>query len=175
MTSSRSFCFVVHNVGKAQDLRTVDRGLLWRSGCDGGGRSGVGDPGGETKFGISKRSYPSEDIKNLTLERAKAIYRKDFWVAAAIEGLPDAIRFDVFDVAVNSGVGTAVRMVQKVVGVQADGVLGPVTLQACNSMPLTRLIARFNGARLMFMADLTTWPGFGRGWARRVASNLLAA
>ena len=143
-------------------------------GHEGGYTAGVGDPGGETKFGISKRSYPSEDIKGLTLERAKAIYRKDFWSAAAVDGLPDAIKFDVFDTAVNSGVGTAVRMVQKAVGVQTDGVLGPVTLKACNSMPSTRLIARFNGARLMFMADLSIWPSFGRGWARRVASNLLA-
>ena len=53
-------------------------------GHEGGYTAGVGDPGGETKFGISKRSYPREDIKNLTLEQAKVIYRKDFWGAAGV-------------------------------------------------------------------------------------------
>lgn len=144
-------------------------------GHEGGYTAGVGDPGGETKFGISKRSYPREDIKNLTLEQAKVIYRKDFWGAAGVDGLPDSIKFDVFDTAVNSGVGTAVRTLQKAVGVEADGALGPVTLQACNYMPATRLVARFNGARLLLMTELVIWPKFGRGWARRIASNLLVA
>ena len=60
------------------------------------------DPGGETKYGISKRTYPNEDIKNLTPERATAIYRADFWLPEC-EVLPWPLALYVFDVSVNSG------------------------------------------------------------------------
>lgn len=132
------------------------------------------DPGGATKYGISKRSYPQEDIVNLTLDRAKQIYWADFWLKARCDDIPEAIRFDVFDTAVNSGVGTAVRMVQRACGAQADGILGPQTIAAILAMDAHRLVKRFNGARLAFMTDLPTWPAFGRGWAKRIASNLMA-
>ena len=131
------------------------------------------DPGGATKYGISKRSYPGEDIQNMTLERAKTIYRREYWGAAACDALPDGIKFDVFDMAVNSGVTASVRMIQRAAGATPDGVIGPNTLQAINSMPAVRLSARFNGARLAFMAELPNWPSFGRGWAKRIAANLL--
>ena len=133
------------------------------------------DPGGETKFGISKRSYPAEDIAGLTLDRAKAIYRRDFWGPAGCDAVPDGIKFDLFDMAVNSGVSRAVRTLQAAVGETQDGVLGPRTLQAINSMPAPRLAARFNGARLDFMTRLQNWPENSRGWARRIASNLMEA
>lgn len=133
------------------------------------------DPGGETKFGISKRSYPAEDIKGLTLERAKAIYRRDFWGVAGCDAVPDAMKFDLFDMAVNSGPVMAIKTLQRSAGVTPDGLLGPITLQALNSTPAPRLVARFNGHRLDFMTDLKTWPVFGKGWAKRVASNLKEA
>jgi lysozyme family protein len=133
------------------------------------------DPGGATKYGITKRTYPTEDIPNLTLERAKELYRRDFWGPAGCDALPESVRFDVFDMAVNSGVRAAIRMLQRAVDSTPDGVLGPRTLQAVQSMPALRLVARFNGLRLEFMASLPTWPAFGRGWARRIASNLMSA
>lgn len=130
------------------------------------------DPGGETKFGISKRAYPNEDIARLTLERAKQIYRRDYWDKVEADALPPEIRFDVFDVAVNSGVRTAIRMLQRAAFAEVDGVLGPRTRMAIKSMNPLVLFARINGARLAFMADLPTWPTFGRGWAKRIAANL---
>lgn len=130
------------------------------------------DPGGLTNFGISKRSYPGEDIKGMTLARAKELHRRDFWGPAGCDALPDALRFQVFDAAVNSGVRAAVRMLQACVGETEDGILGPRTLQAVQSMPTPRLAARFNGRRLAFMTTLSNWPAFSRGWARRIASNL---
>lgn len=147
-------------------------------GHEGGYVNDARDPGGETKYGISKRSYPGEDIKNMTLERAKEIYRRDFWGPAGCDAVPHGIKFDLFDMAVNSGVKPAVRTLQRAAGLEdraVDGVLGPRTLQAVQSHPTPRLIARFNGARLEFMAGLTTWPAFGRGWARRIAANLMEA
>lgn len=131
------------------------------------------DPGGETKYGISKRSYPGEDIRNMTLERAKDLYRRDFWWAAGCDTVHDAVKFDLFDMAVNSGVKPAIRTLQKAAGVDDDGIIGPVTLQALGSMHPARLVARFNGHRLRLMSSLATWNSFGRGWANRIAANLI--
>lgn len=144
-------------------------------GHEGGYVNDERDPGGETKFGITKRSYPAEDIAGLTLERAKALYRRDFWGPAGCDAVPDAIRFDLFDAAVNSGAKTAIKLLQRAVGEVDDGILGPRTLQSVNSTPAPRVVARFNGFRLDLMASLPTWQFFGRGWARRIASNLRAA
>lgn len=143
-------------------------------GHEGGYVDSRADPGGRTKFGISQRSYPNEDIAGLSLERAKAIYLRDFWTVAKCDAIPEGIRFDVFDMAVNSGVTTSIRVLQRAVGATPDGVIGPVTLQALAAAEPARLAAKFNGARLAFMAELPTWPSFGRGWARRIASNLMA-
>lgn len=144
-------------------------------GHEGGYVNDPRDPGGETKYGISRRSYPGENIQHMTLERAKEIYRRDYWGPAGCDAVPDAIKFDLFDMAVNSGVKAAIRTLQTAASADVDGVLGPRTLQSVLTMQPSRLVARFNGARLMFMADLSTWPAFGRGWARRIASNLLEA
>lgn len=144
-------------------------------GHEGGYVNDPNDPGGETKFGVSKRSYPMEDIKNLTLDRAKAIYHRDYWGPAGCDAVPNELKFDLFDMAVNSGVTTAVRTLQNAIGATADGVLGPRSLQAINSMPPARIVARFNGWRLAFMANTPQWDKFSRGWARRIAANLKEA
>lgn len=154
---------------------TFDQAFERLIGHEGGYVNHKADPGGETKFGISKRSYPAEDIAGLTLERAKLIYRRDFWGPAGCEAVPEPLRFDLFDMAVNAGVRAAVRCLQQSVGETVDGILGPRTLQALSSMPPTRLLARFNGHRLEHLASLPHWSSFGRGWARRIASNLQQA
>ena len=77
--------------------------------------------------------------------------------------------------AVECGVRTVVRMLQRTCGEPADGVLGVHTLQALQSMPAVLLVARFNGERLAYLADLYNWPAHGRAWARRIAANLKAA
>lgn len=133
------------------------------------------DPGGATNYGISQRSYPGEDIRGMTTERAAHIYRRDFWGPAGCDAVPPEVKFDLFDMAVNSGISRAVKTLQQAAGVTADGVLGPQTLQAVQSMPATRLMARFNGRRLAFMAGLSNWPAFSRGWALRIADNLMEA
>ncbi len=142
-------------------------------GHEGGYVNNKHDPGGETKFGISKRSYPGENIAMLTLARAKEIYYTDYWLTAGCDRVPDAIRFDLFDMAVNSGVKRAIKTLQRAVGTVEDGALGPITLAAVLALPAPRLVARFNGVRLAFMAGLTNWPAFGRGWALRIADNLM--
>jgi lysozyme family protein len=141
-------------------------------GHEGGYVNNPADPGGETKFGISKRSYPHVDVKNLTLSKAKDIYRRDYWDRLESESLPESVRFDLFDTAVNSGPGTAVRLLQRAVGTAEDGYVGPVTLKAVEAMTAWQVRAKFNACRLHFMTDLSIWPTFGKGWARRIAANL---
>lgn len=142
---------------------------------EGGLSDDPNDPGGLTRYGISQRSYPTLDIANLTLEHAAQIYRQDFWGPAGCDAVPDALRMDLFDMAVNSGVRAAVRCLQRAAGETADGVLGPKTLQAIQTIPPTRLIARFNAERLEFMTNLPTWASFSKGWCRRIAANLRLA
>ncbi|HEY8355387.1 MAG TPA: glycosyl hydrolase 108 family protein [Methylophilaceae bacterium] len=131
------------------------------------------DPGGETKYGICKRSYPDEDIKNLTLARAKQIYKRDYWDKCRCDDLPFEVRFDVFDAAVNSGVRQASIWLQRAVGAKPDGVIGNLTIKAARQIDGMTIAMRINGERLRFMTDLPTWQHFGKGWARRIAENLL--
>lgn len=142
-------------------------------GHEGGYVNHPDDPGGETNFGISKRSYPGEDIKGLTLARAKEIYKRDFWGPAGCDALPESAKFQVFDAAVNSGVYRAIKLIQRTVGENQDGVLGPVTLQAIQSMPPDRFAAHFAAHRLAYMTSMPNWASFSKGWTRRVVANLL--
>jgi lysozyme family protein len=152
---------------------TFDEAFKIVIGHEGGYVNHPSDPGGETKFGVCKRAYPGEDIKNLTLERAQQIYRRDYWDKLHADDLPKQVRFAVFDSAVNSGVGQAAKWLQRAVGVKDDGIIGQGTLAAVRAMDQYKLAAVFNGQRLKFMADLKTWDTFGKGWARRVAENLI--
>lgn len=140
---------------------------------EGGYSNNPEDPGGETKFGISKRSYPDVDIANLTIDGAKAIYFRDFW--EPLGAAHPAIKFQCFDFAVNSGIQTAIRKLQAAVGVADDGHWGPVSAAALTKMDLNDVLMRFAAQRLLFMTSLSTWPTFGKGWARRVAHDLLYA
>ena len=139
---------------------------------EGGYVNHASDPGGETNYGISKRAYPSLDIKALTLADAKAIYKRDYWDRAQCDQLPSQLSYLVFDAAVNSGIGQSIRFLQRAVGVADDGSIGPITLSAAKRMDTDSLCARFLGHRLEFMTKLSTFDVFGKGWARRVADQL---
>jgi lysozyme family protein len=165
MTFEESFKVLIGHEGGYSDDRN-DPGN-WT-----GGKVGVGEMLG-TKYGVAANSYPMEDIKNLTLERAQQIYRRDYWDKLHADDLPKHVRFAVFDAAVNSGVKQAVKWLQRAVGVVDDGAIGHKTLSAITAMDPYKLAATFNGQRLKFMADLKTWDTFGKGWARRVAENLI--
>lgn len=153
---------------------TFDQAFDILIGHEGGYVNNPSDPGGETKFGISKRAYPDVDIANLTLDQAKAIYKRDYWDRAQCDTLPHDVAFQVFDTAVNSGIGQSIRFLQRAVGVADDGVVGPLTINAVKRIDAEVVAARFNGQRLDFMTRLSTWDVFGKGWARRVAANLMS-
>ena len=133
------------------------------------------DKGGLTKYGISQRAYPQLDIAALTLQDVRELYKRDFWDRAQCDRLHPALAFQVFDGAVNSGIGNSIRWLQEAGGVAVDGVVGPLTLRKVGDMEPSIIIARYNGVRLKFMASLSTFDVFGRGWARRIAANLMEA
>ena len=128
------------------------------------------DPGGETNWGISKRSYPTVDIKNLTIDQAKAIYRRDFWMP--LGDAHPAIKFQVFDFAVNSGIQTAIRKLQAAVRVADDGHWGPLSTAALAAMDKNDVLMRFIAQRLRFWVLLSIWPTYSKGWANRAATDL---
>lgn len=74
---------------------------------EGGYSNDPDDPGGETRWGISKRAYPSLDIASLTKEEAIAIYERDYWQKIGGDLLPPAMGLVAMNAAVNCGVSRA--------------------------------------------------------------------
>ena len=126
------------------------------------------DPGGETKYGITKRDYPHLDIQNLTVEQAAIIYRANYWNGIKGDHLPEGISTLVFDSAVNQGVRRATRMMQRALNVDADGIIGPRTLAAASRANLLDFAVRFGTERALHYASLPTFSIFGKGWLRRL-------
>ena len=136
-----------------------------------GGALGFGKLKG-TNHGVSAASYPDLDIKGLSREDAKTIYRRDFWDKINGDRLHDGVAFQLFDFAVNSGIETAVRYLQRALGVADDGRWGPKSQAAADSTTESDTIMSLNAERLSYMTRLSNWPSASRGWARRIAGNL---
>lgn len=120
-----------------------------------------------TKFGISAKSYPQLDIPNLTWTEAKAIYLKDFWLRYNLDKIPASLRLFTFDSMINHGPVTGAKLLQRAVGVTADGVIGPVTLsRAAQISP-----EFFAEVRSDYYVDIVksdpTQIEFLKGWMRR--------
>lgn len=135
---------------------------------EGGYSNDSNDPGGETNFGISKKSYPHLDIRNLTRDQAIEIYLNDFWNKCDCENLPDCLKLSVFDMSVNQGALQAIHCLQRTVKVIQDGVIGVETINAVNATDEKELIENFVAERIMLYTDNGfTFHIYGRGWIRR--------
>lgn len=149
-------------------LEVIDRVLAH----EGGYVNHPNDPGGETNWGISKKAYPKVNIKTLTRDGAIKLYHDGYWKAIRGDDLPKEVAFQVLDAAINHGVQRAIMWLQKSVGAADDGNFGPVTLAKVKCTDPRDLVLLFNAERLEFYTLLSTWPTFGKGWARRVVGNL---
>lgn len=146
---------------------------------EGGWVNNPADPGGETKYGISKRSYPNEDIKNLTIARAKQIYFADFWSPYKYDGIvSDAFATKLFDTAVNVGPKRAFRFMQQALntfgkGLVVDGIFGNGSLAAINSVDNSVLLNVYRGIQAEYYKGLVAADPsksvFLRGWLIRAA------
>ena len=138
------------------------------------------DPGGLTKFGISKRAYPDEDIENLTLARVRELFLRDYWKPCYCDELPEAVAIVVCDTAFNCGKGIAIKFLQQLLGLKADGIIGPKTLDAISKIEndfhlLKSFVLRYTNLRISYYQSLPTWKTFGKGWVNRANSILIFA
>ena len=164
LTFDQAFERLIGHEGKFTNDRQ-DRGN-WTTGV-----IGKGELKG-TKYGISAMTYPDLDIKNLTLLQAKQIYKRDWWDKINADQINPALVFQVWDFAINAGMGTAKRKLQLAVGVLDDGIIGKLTIQAINKAELNDILLKFNAERLKYYTSLSTWPRYGKGWTLRVAGQL---
>lgn len=149
---------------------------------EGGYVSDPRDPGGETNFGISRKSYPGLDIAGLTRGRAKAIYRRDFWNANSLGALPPLLGSATLDAAVNMGSSQAVKLLQRCLnqiaraGLLEDGVCGPQTIAAANNLSQTMIHLAAKQALLarsslyVRLSGRKSLRAFLRGWIKRTTS-----
>lgn len=142
-------------------------------GHEGGFSNHAADPGKATMYGVTEAvarevGYRG-DMKDLPLDLAKRIYKDKYWDTIRAEELPPGIRYALFDGAVNSGPGQSIKWLQRAVGTEDDGILGPQTLKFANAANPDSLRMRLLAQRLRFMTKLNNWNHFSRGWASRIA------
>ena len=146
---------------------SFDRAFALTVGLEGGYSNNPADPGGETRYGISKRAHPDVDIKSLTLDQAKAIYLRDYWTPASCDRMPEKIGHLVFDAAVNHGVTTAIKLLQRALKIPDDGIYGPNTHGTLTARDMSETANMLMAERAIYMTTCIAWPTFKRGWMKR--------
>lgn len=145
---------------------------------EGGYTNHPSDPGGPTNFGITIYDYrkyikpgaTAADIKAMTLNEAKAIYRAKYWDAQRCDELPAGVDDAVFDYGVNSGIGRSGKVLRRCLKLPDNtSVVSDAVVAAAAKANACELVAAICDERLRFLKGLRTWPVFGKGWGRRVA------
>ena len=138
------------------------------------------DPGGMTNLGVTKATYEdwvgypvNETImRKLTPALVKTLYKRKYWDMVRGDDLPIGLDLCVFDFAVNAGPARAARYLQKMVGANTDGVIGPKTLSLVQSLVAGKNLSfaamKYQDMRQEYYHQLRTFNTFGRGWLRRV-------
>lgn len=146
-------------------------------GNEGGFVDNPDDPGGATNFGITQRVARANgydgDMRALPLALAKSIAKTEYWDKYQCDLFSLEVGFQVFDAAYNGG--HPAQWLQQAAGVPTDGVIGPATVRAVLGADPDKIVMRFDAMRLKYLASLSGWQSFGRGWANRIADNLLRA
>lgn len=157
-------------------MKTFDDAFTALIGNEGGYSYNPADPGGETMYGITKNVAVAHgytgSMKSLPLATAKQIAKAAYWDVLSLDQLDPMVAYQVFDAGYNSGVSIAAKWLQRAVGTQPDGVIGPLTIKAVQITPPHIVVFRLLSQRLSFYTGLSTWGTFGKGWANRIANNL---
>ncbi len=146
-------------------------------------------PGGPTMMGITQatlarwrgEAVTAEDVRALTEEEAREIYRAGYWNPLRCDALPPGLDLMVFDFGVNAGPGASARLLQRALAVRADGAIGPITLAAARAAGARACIDRLARLREEHYRALPGFARFGRGWlnrtdhVRRAAAEMAAA
>lgn len=163
-------------------MADVKKAIVKLFGVEGGEVNDPDDRGGHTKYGISQRSYPAEDIHALTLERAAALYERDFWKPLRLSEVHNqTIAEEIFDTAVNCGIGTGAKILQEAINlsnypeldIAVDLHIGPATIAAVNNHRSPKALYKaLNGLQFMHYAAIIKrnpkQEKFFRSWASRV-------
>ncbi|MFP3564674.1 glycoside hydrolase family 108 protein [Paraburkholderia sp. SIMBA_030] len=144
-------------------------------GNEGGYSNKPADPGGETMWGVTQRvarayGYAGA-MRDLPRDTAKAIAKKLYWDPLRLDELDARVAFQIFDANYNGG--HPVIWMQGAAGAKVDGLIGPSTIAAVQAVDPLRFVLRWNALRLNYFTSLKTWLDFGKGWARRIANNLM--
>jgi uncharacterized protein (TIGR02594 family) len=162
---------------------TYDEALKRVLAHEGGYTNHPSDPGGPTNWGITiqdarkywKARATAADVQAMPVAVAKDIYRTRYAAPLRYDELPAGVDYAVLDYGINSGIARSAKVLQRIVGVEADGEIGDVTLAAVRARDPKVLVAAICDERMAFLQGLKTWPTFGRGWGRRVAEVRAAA
>ena len=135
------------------------------------------DPGGRTNLGVTQKvweewvGHPVDEaaMRALTPTDVAPLYKKNYWDKIKGDSLPAGVDYACFDLAVNSGVGRAAKLLQQAVGANPDGAIGPATLDAVASQNPRDVATEVCDLRLKFLQSLPTFATFGKGWTRRVS------
>jgi lysozyme family protein len=163
------------------EVTTFDRAMTFVLKWEGGYVDHPSDPGGETNYGIAKRSHPDLDIKMLTKEKAKEIYKEEYWDKIRGDELPDVVAVALMDYSVNSGVSRASKALQSIVHAEADGQIGPNTVKqvkvATELLGEKRIAQKLVMQRSDFLCGLIVKKPdmalFMKGWMRRTHSLMI--
>lgn len=151
---------------------------------EGGYTNHPDDPGGPTNFGITIADYRryvkanarAADVKAMTVDEAKAIYRAKYWDAQRCDELPAGVDYAVFDYGVNSGIGRSGKVLRRQLSLpDTTHKISDDVIAAARRADAKVLVAAICDERLRFLKALKTWPVFGKGWGRRVAEVKSAA
>lgn len=136
------------------------------------------DPGGMTNLGVTAAVWAlwvghpvnEKQMRALTINAVAPLYKRKYWDACKCDDFVSGLDYCVFDLAVNSGVGRAIKLLQSCVGATPDGDYGSITnalVKEAEKEP-AKLIEAYCFVRLEFLKTLKTWPVFGKGWENRV-------
>lgn len=157
--------------------KNFDQALALVLASEGGYVNHPSDPGGETMLGVTKRvweqytgkSCKPGEMKTLTPKLVAPLYKKNYWDVMSCDDLPAGVDYAAFDFAVNAGPGQAKKTLQRALGVEPDGAIGPKTIEAIRAANGAVLLRAFSAEKEKFYRALPTFATFGKGWMNRIA------
>lgn len=157
--------------------------FVLRPDIEGGYSDNNSDPGGVTNLGVTLATWQSwvghavtpDEMKALTPADVSPLYHQRYWQAVHGDDLPAGVDLCLFDSAVNQGPGTAAKMLQQVMLLAQDGIIGPHTLQALSEEHPVTVIPAFCEARIARYRQNPQFDIFGKGWLARVDKCQTAA